>query len=72
LTLAIATHLPDYTALDEVWMPLAVANHMLECASDSQGCADVCFPNATNSGGSGGTSGTAGKAGTGGKPGTGG
>jgi hypothetical protein len=39
---------------------LGIAYQISNCAADTHGCADVCFPNSSSTGGAGGTAGTAG------------
>jgi len=71
LAIEIGTHLgaPDFGA---PYVVLPTAFHIVRCAADPHGCRDVCFPNSSSGGGTGGSSGAGGKAGTGGKAGAGG
>jgi len=51
---------------------VGVVQTLVDCAADSHGCADVCFPSSSSTGGGGGTGRTAGTAGVGGSSGHGG
>jgi hypothetical protein len=60
--LKISTDLGDPSP-GQTYSALGVANQIAVCASDTLGCADVCFPSSSSTGGGGGTAGTAGVAG---------
>ena len=71
---ALAIEIGSHFDLDfgNPWVVLPVARQIANCANDNLGCAEVCFPESSNSGGSGGSGASGGKSGAGGKAGTGG